>query len=445
MPQGYIHGCYRESNMSEAIYWFYLEPYVHVFLKENRRVAFYNTLNADILEYNNENHPGVVEIARRLISGEGLYAVKICKNDLENPVLESFIDDVRGRFMGDIVNQAIQNTKPFQFAPILCLKNDFSLISETGQFHPSSDFLQYINELVFYINNACDKNCTICNEAFRQSVHCTKTGSPGSEISVESIEKQLDEASHGPLSSCSFTGGNILLYSSFERLSVILEKFDIKKKFHIHYLHLEDHNIKRLKSIWEAKCSLYVQVDFPLEKSMFLTALALLNRSGRLPHFLFAVRNQKDLAEAERIIDDYGINSYSFSPYFTGENLDFFEEFVFVDKEDILGAKPDQNDIFTRMQINPKEFGKLTFTCDGLVYANVNHAAAGKINEPLPEIVFKELLSGKSWRGVRGKVEPCQNCLYELLCPPLSNYEHVMGRNNLCHIDTTPRAKTGKT
>ena len=41
---------------------------------------------------------------------------------------------------------------------------------------------------------------------------------------------------------------------------------------------------------------------------------------------------------------------------------------------------------------------------------------------------------GKSWWKLRTNIKPCNNCLYNLLCPPISNYEYVIGKYNLCNI-----------
>ncbi len=32
----------------------------------------------------------------------------------------------------------------------------------------------------------------------------------------------------------------------------------------------------------------------------------------------------------------------------------------------------------------------------------------------------------------RQDVEPCKDCVFNSLCPPISNYEHVMGKHDLC-------------
>jgi pseudo-rSAM protein len=85
--------------------------------------------------------------------------------------------------------------------------------------------------------------------------------------------------------------------------------------------------------------------------------------------------------------------------------------------------------------VNPFHFGTLTVLSNGSIYANVNTQRLGSLNGgSLHDVVYKEMYRGKSWRRIRKKVEPCKFCTFDALCPPLSNYEYALGRNNLCHI-----------
>ena len=85
--------------------------------------------------------------------------------------------------------------------------------------------------------------------------------------------------------------------------------------------------------------------------------------------------------------------------------------------------------------MNTQTFGKLTIMSDGNIYVNANSPKAGNLGgKAIREIVFDEIYNGESWLKTRMEVSPCAGCLYNFLCPPLSNYEHVIGRNNLCHV-----------
>jgi len=49
----------------------------------------------------------------------------------------------------------------------------------------------------------------------------------------------------------------------------------------------------------------------------------------------------------------------------------------------------------------------------------------------LKEIVLYELSQTNSWKLTRDKIDPCKNCLFQQLCPPISNYELFFEKYNL--------------
>lgn len=71
---------------------------------------------------------------------------------------------------------------------------------------------------------------------------------------------------------------------------------------------------------------------------------------------------------------------------------------------------------------------------NGDVYANLNHPTLGNINmHSIHEIVDKEIKEGLSWFRIRNQA-PCNECIYQWLCPSPSNYEISIGKPNLCHV-----------
>ncbi|MCP4152978.1 MAG: hypothetical protein GY757_34920 [bacterium] len=101
----------------------------------------------------------------------------------------------------------------------------------------------------------------------------------------------------------------------------------------------------------------------------------------------------------------------------------------------IRETRPEREELLAKQVINPNYFGKIVVSSKGDIYANVNPPPIGKLGkETLYNVVYKELYSGRSWRRLRTQVKPCRNCIYEGLCPPLSNYETVLKRNNMCTV-----------
>ena len=71
---------------------------------------------------------------------------------------------------------------------------------------------------------------------------------------------------------------------------------------------------------------------------------------------------------------------------------------------------------------------------NGDAYAHVNYQLLGNIyTHSIHEIVYNEIEKGKSWLRIRNQF-PCDNCVYQWICPSPSNYEIAIGRSNLCHV-----------
>jgi pseudo-rSAM protein len=115
--------------------------------------------------------------------------------------------------------------------------------------------------------------------------------------------------------------------------------------------------------------------------------------------------------------------------------LDVFNKNIFNTLEDIFEAKPSQKDIFIRQAINQLNFGKLFILPDGSVYSNLNAPKLGTLQKhSLYDLIQKELYKQKNWFKLRKNDKPCKGCVYNLLCPPISTYEYVIGKYNLCNV-----------
>jgi pseudo-rSAM protein len=108
---------------------------------------------------------------------------------------------------------------------------------------------------------------------------------------------------------------------------------------------------------------------------------------------------------------------------------------VFIDREDIFQEKSDMRKIQVRGEVNPLHYGHLTILNNGHIHANIYEPKIGKLgNDSLYDVLDKALYKRKSWRRIRAKVKPCNQCVFQMMCPPISNYEYALGRYNLCHV-----------
>lgn len=411
-------------------YWFILDNYVHVSVK-GHSVLFYNPLNGKILEYNlNES---VLKLVRRLQSPKNLLVICLSQKELLNPEISQLVHDLRGYFMGDLIDTSLTRIKPLQMMPYTKVHKNAEIIKKRPDRSVGDNMMKYLVEVSLYINSHCSRDCDICGSAYKQFLCCTRPKYRKKELSIQSMEdlfKQLPEL----LGRVNILGGDFFKFSKLEELLAILNGLSFEKVFYTHYLNLF-HQKEKFRLFPVDSYSFNIVVTFPLEENQWKMSMALLQARSIKTGFLFIISSETDIARAEELIISYQLDNYSFHPFFNGKNLEFFQRKIFLNKEDLQEAKPTDKELHARQLVNPFLFGRLTILSNGDIHANVNASRLGTLNkDSIHNAVYNEMYRGKSWRRIRKRIESCKKCTFAALCPPLSNYEYVMGRNNLCHI-----------
>jgi len=424
-----------ENKNSDSDNWLFLHPYVYVSVKRDRAIL-YNTLNFKMLEYASDSP--IFKIIKRLNYDYNLYVIKIKADELDSRIRE-FIDQMRSLFIGDVIDIANSKRKPIQLKPILNLQRTLDSLSiEDGKSRVLSndEIPDYLNSITIYINNHCHHSCSICKDGYKQFLCCHKESRVRNQVSREHIATLLDQVKSSSLHKLIITGGNVFDYPGLEELVEYLNGTVIIKTYHFHYLHIEDRT-GFFKFVKEGNNKLVVTANFPLDIDRFARTMDILIRSRMTGHFdfQFVVQKGADIESAEVLVSKYRIDRYQLVPYFNGSNLDFFREYVFLNRDSILKSQPGMNDILTRNVLNSSDFKQLNILSDQSFHANLNHPKIGELGENhIMEIIYKEIHHGKSWIKIRKHVNPCKSCAFNSLCPPISNYEYTIGRYNLCHI-----------
>jgi pseudo-rSAM protein len=415
-------------------YWFILDNYVHVSLKGNS-LMLYNPLTGKILEY--AGSESIIKLVKRLQSPKNLLVIRLTETGLLNPGISQFVRDLRGHLMGDLVEASLAGGKPMQMMPMVKVHKDAEIIKTSPSRSVGEHMMHYLAEVSIYINNTCSLDCQICGSAYKQFLCCTRRGGKGKkETDMLTIKNLFRQLKASPLSRVNILGGDICKFSKLKELSAVLngQSQSVKKVFYVHYLNLL-HQEEKLEFFRGDSFSLNTAVTFPVEKDRWKRVLEMLQANDIAAHFLFIIRSERELAEAEELVSLFHLDIYSFHPFYHGRNLLFFRQNIFLDREDLQEARPTSAEILARQVVNPLHFGTLTVLSNGDVHANVNEPRLGTFKrESIYDMVYKEMVRGKSWRRIRKKIEPCKRCTFEAVCPPLSNYEYALGRNNLCHI-----------
>jgi len=173
-------------------------------------------------------------------------------------------------------------------------------------------------------------------------------------------------------------------------------------------------------------------VTFPLE-AHYINNIAFLSKQKNTK-IIFEITSEEDYNQAEGLISKYAIENFAYKPLYNRENQDFFMENTYLTKDDIFSDIVPQRIIFAHQKLNTNFFGKIHLLPNGDIKAHPLKDVLGNYKqEPLVKILEKEIVTNTAWRIIREQT-PCNECLYQFLCPSPSDYEWALNKSNLCNV-----------
>ena len=408
---------------------YYLIVYSFVCINQiDSKILFYNTLDQShfILILNK----GLRKVINMLTSENA--CVEIPFELYKDKEFRNFISNIENKNMGFFEKISYFKEKPFS-PPICDLSNQNN---EINIFNRPKYILNNLREVTIYLNNSSTtkySNNKAASEAYKQFDYTRINNDNKNELDVKRVLTFIELLPQ--LITFNILGGNILQFRYISKLLDNLLKYKNRIVLHIHYQDLSKINdnyiIELLKNF-----NINILVDFPLNiEELQKNLLKLKSTNYKL---VFLVENNIDFEKSENFIDNLNISSYNQVPFFNGRNLTFFRRNVFITKYDIFQVKYSIVELLINRISNPTYFGKLILNSDGNLYSSF-------YSEPLDtldcfiknkEIIINKLIIDKSsdWILNKPQISPCNKCIYNFLCTQLSNYEKVIGKNNLCTL-----------
>lgn len=378
--------------MNNKEFWFYIEPYVYVNVLDNSALL-YNTLDGESIEIFDDK---VIEILSAVLDEKNLGVIRLSDLDLLDNSIKTFLDEVRSKYMGDLIDVKLSNVRPVQLLPYCNYKLEKDTYIKQN-FSPYTNIINHLIDLNFYLS---------CDSIFDKIV----------EI-VDSIPQNI----------------NINFIINFG--------FDFENIIFLEYIKL---NSNRIKIICDYRIAYEIFKFYFLENKFEIKINC---ESLDVDKILFIFEKDNDDFEYILYVESYDeyefVNSFAskfetkkmfIKPKYNKMNIEFFRDNVFLSKEDILSSGLKIKDILMNKMINIFDYGKINIFSNGDAYANIHHSKLGNVFEQsIYEIVQREVDKGTSWFCVRDKF-PCNKCLYQWLCPSPSNYELEIGITNLCNV-----------
>ena len=391
-------------------YWFVIYPHCFLWMKGEEGLV-YNTKSYAKIQFCSEGL--LAEKTEQLAVMENLYCIRLTEEELADEKLNGWIQNMVAQECGALVEDNGINQRPLSLPPILKVQDEADYYRWEHRQGIDGNVIENLHRLVFHINGS-----TYGNELYAKQTLYPTTSSE--TLPAEDILRFAMNARVSPFLTEIVLVGNPFVYEGLEEL------------------------IESLQTICpvSVSCTWQDAID-SLDKVKILATKANLNlvvtdctSLVHLPKevtYTFLVTSLQTYDAILECKEMYNLEHVDIVPVYTGNNLSFFEECLYMHEEGIQDIALDKREVFIRQKLNIQDFGRLTVMTDGKVYANPNRSAIGHIGETPHAIVYREITEGSSWLRIRDR-KPCCDCIYQWLCPSPSHYEDVIGKPNLCHI-----------
>lgn len=404
-------------------YWFYLEEYVYVNIKSKFGLV-YSTLSGDLLIIKSKE---IIGLLKKIYVDENLGCIQLTSNDLSNDAIRKFVDNVLRLKLGNLIDTEINPVKPIILLPILSLNLDVDkfIDKENKEFLLSKNISRYLLDINIILNTSCSQTCKKCEYYHEQFFHCLKNNSH-LEIDKKILSTLFDQIDNFPIKTINLTGGDIYHYKNLDSLMSISEKSDKKFNFYIHYLNYQPNT-------FIDSSNLHILINGPIDYAKLEYVCKNTCRTNVVYHIIVENENQYD--SFVNTLSSLGIQDYIAHPFYNTENYSFFQNNIYVTKDDILESPISMQQIHRNQKVNANSFGSLYILPNGDVKANLNDEVLGNLlHQDILSIIYAELIRNTAWRQVRAG-NRCSDCIFQYICSPISNYERVIKRNDLCTIN----------
>ena len=409
-------------------YWIYIESFV--FIREIKsQVLLYNTYSYENIVFEKKGKLKI--ILEKLLNPENLRCVLITEKEMQDSNISNFISLLRNFYLGDIINRNISETKPLILAPTIEAIKDYKVWKSENITENGINVMEYLFEVSVYHTFEFKLNCNHCASAYLQFISCTKDSSK-TTLNPKNVSMIISQLENSCLARVNVLGGDIFSLTNFTEIVDLYNKLKVQKFYYVFYDNLQGRKINF--DNFDDKSVLRVQiVPENLKVDEIIQTINIISINKEIEFIIMSDNHVKIAKQIESQVKESC--NFIYTPFFNANNIEFFNRYVFLTKNEIKLIKKSKQELFASQLLNSMFFGKLIIKANLDVYSNIHSKSLGNIKEEsLQKIIFREIKDGKFWRKTRNS-EPCSECLYNNICPPISNYEIILNRKNLCIQD----------
>ena len=398
-------------------YWFYLSPKVYVTCKEN--IFLYHTESGARLE-DTEGH--LKDLLQAVYEPKNLGVVEFPQELWKQEGTHALIEQMLSLHMAGLIPIDREQGKPINFLPILNLQKDVDKAVSIGELSlVVDDLLSYLSRLTLCLGGGRLCPSYLSRVWREQEAHW---------MSPSLLYSLLEQARHSRLKQVGLYADSMFRHPQIKEILGLLENYEYDYQLWMSAKHYLQHQEQIKMCLRSMKCICHLSL---LASATELEDLARMSEEDvPLSSWHFLIEDEAQYAHVEQFTERWGIGQSELVPIYTGDNLPFFEEYIYLSEDDIFSEPIEMRRIFCNQKLNSNDFGALTVLPTGECRVSLNTPTLGDLMQTsLLEILYKELTTNTAWRKTRNSGK-CQKCFFQYLCPPPSSYEQVIGREDLC-------------
>ncbi|MFA8298649.1 MAG: TIGR04150 pseudo-rSAM protein [Hyphomicrobiales bacterium] len=416
--------------MNNTKYWFYIEPYCHVSVTTNK-VMVINTFNKEKIANSSSK---VIELIKRSEEKEQFKVHELSEEQLKQKEINAFVNQLRSTFSGDIIPQNFSKEKPVQILPEpIFLNGRLKFLNKKSK--GVNNVYPWIREISIDFGGNKSLSTPFDIDLCKQLLFLDKRNTQ--TLDLDSIKPFIDDIL-AKNSFCTFrlTGNSLYNSDYIKKVKDIFKEHDNRVCIQFYYQKLVELINSNQINFLDSICP---RADIFIDKSTAWENVTqihqLLQKYEIDTLFTFIIENEGCLTRYEEVSTNNPDAIINVQPIYTGNNIEFLREHVFLNEDDIIGGLDPIKEIHLRKYINQNFFGKLHINALGKIYANINFEPLGNIkHHSIHDIINKELTERNTWRMIRNQ-KPCSECVYQYLCPSPSEIEINSKQSNLCNVD----------
>jgi len=325
--------------------YLFIKPYVYIKCNEKECIVF-NTKNSENAHITNSEK---IEIFKRLYAykNNNYYVTEISKQEYDT--ISELLLFLENTDSGGIIEIDASENQPIIIPPVIRVSNDMGNYSEKSTEY-MSDVKTYIHNLHIFLNAYAGSRSKKYFDSYKQ-FESIKYSTCKEELDYDLLISRLNELDTPP-QKIILSGSNICQYKNLPELcSYLFNKF--KETIIVFSCDIFDFIDNQSFFTLISVSNFYVKaiIDTSLINENDIVKVKDLENLS----LNFIVTTNKELEFVNSLTEKHKILNYTLSPYFNGENLDFFKLNVFLDKEDLL-SKQDIFEIASKEIINKQLF-----------------------------------------------------------------------------------------